>query len=343
MLFDDDFADKFQSFQAEMGAPKFWALSREMSPALFPNFTATFGFRAPRDFLKKISHNSLPTWPSKLRKALLADAKEILSSDVFEKSRDFDLSQVSRAKTVADAISKLLELKKLREGGEKKLNEEHFIKLREENKLEEERIKKEQREKKIEEEESLSKEEKDKKRKEREEQEKKEKEREEKLENDGSGLSAEKKLILDFYEKIIEHAEKVIEECPSWGVDPNDIDFWGREGIKNRTHMLKKRGQWNDYVKFNSNDPNIPSNARGDGFRFRWLNVNTGSRISGGGADAGIKYMQRYKESGYMLCALAGGFSIDWTGPDSMTYTPVEFLEKMHALKSGLLSNSAKK
>ncbi len=108
-------------------------------------------------------------------------------------------------------------------------------------------------------------------------------------------------------------------------------------------NLLKKRGTWNDYVRFNSNDKYIPSNARGDGFRFRWLNVNTGSRISAAGADSGIKYMQRYKESGYQLCVLAGAFSIDWAGGDSPVHTPVQFLEKMKSLRSELIGKATKK
>jgi hypothetical protein len=346
MLFDEEFSEKFTQFQEAMGAPRFWALFKEqrISPAELPNFIRGFGFKVPRDFLKKITRDNLATWPPKLKKLLIEDGKEILNSRAFDKTTQAQkLSQLTSAKSVADALETVLELKGLRDNREKKLKEEDFIKMREENKVEEKRLKEEEQKREMEEAEKLSDSERNEKQKKREEQEQKVKEREAESKEKGSNLSEEKKLILDFYDKSIEHAEKVIEECANWGVRPDDIEYWGQEGVKNRMSLLKKRGTWHDYVRFNSNDKHIPSNARGDGFRFRWLNVNTGSRISGAKADSGIKYMQRYKESGYQLCVLAGAFSIDWAGSDSIVDTPVRFLEKMKSLRNNLLGKTVEK
>ena len=347
MLFDENFSEKFKKFQAKMGAPRFWTLFKEqrISPAELQNFTSGFQFKVPRDFLTKITQNNLATWPQKLKNLLIEDGKEILKSPTFTKTREQKLSKLTSAKSVADVLEAVLELKSLRDNREKELEKEDFIKMREENKAEEKRINEEKRKRDLEEESKLpdkKREEQEQKRK-REEQEQKIKDREAESKEKGAELSEEKKLILYFYDKSIEHAEKVIEECSNnWGVGANDLEFWGQEGVKNRIHLLKKRGKWKDYVRFNSNDKHIPSNARGDGFRFRWLNVNTGSRISGASADSGIKYMQRYKESGYQLCVLAGAFSIDWAGSDSTVDTPARFLEKMKSLRGSLLGKTKK-
>lgn len=345
MLFDVEFADKFQSFQEAMGAPRFWALSREMSPAEFPNFTTTFNFRAPRDFLKKLSQKSLPEWPDKLRKALQEDAKEILDSEVFEKNKSQELRNIARAKNVAEIISRLLDLKKFRDIESVKLKKEkEFVekqKVLKEEKINADKERKERQDQAR----QMQEEKKAKEVQKKENEKKKEEEAKQNKKESGADLGFEKQIILKFYEKVIEHAEAVIAICPDWGVDPNDESFWGQEGIKNRPDKLQNINNgaaWENYKKYNAGDPNIPSNARG-GFRFRWLNVNTGSRMNSGGADAGIKYLQRYKDSGYMLCALAGGFSIDWSGSDSPTYTPVRFLEKVNALKNNLVGSSTKK
>ena len=345
MLFDTEFAEKFQKFQVEMGAPRFWALFKEqrISPAELPNFIEGFKFKVPRDFLKKITKDNLTEWPQKLKLLLIEDGKEILDSPAFEKAPSYDRSKLDPKKSVADILEVVLDIKGLRDNREKELKKEDFIKMREENKEEEKRINEEARKREIEEEAKLPETEKDEKQKKREAQEQKVKKRETESEEKGENLSAEKKLILDFYDKSIEHGEKVIEEASNWGVRADDIEYWGQEGVKNRMSVLKKRGTWKDYVRFNSNDKHIPSNARGDGFRFRWLNVNTGSRISGASADSGIKFMQRYKESGYQLCVLAGAFSVDWAGSDSPVDTPARFLEKMHSLRNGLLGKTAKK
>lgn len=345
MLFDKELSKKFKKFQEEMGAPRFWTLFKEqrISPAELQNFAPAFKFKVPRDFLKEITQDNLTEWPQKLKELLIEDGKIILKSPSFDKTREKKLSKLISAKSVADVLEIVLELKGLRDNEEKELKEEDFIKMREKNKAEEKRIHEIEQKREKEEREKLPNAEKERKKRKQEEHEKKIKERKNESEKDGENLSAEKKLILDFYDKSIEHTEKVIEESEKWGVLSNDVEYWGQEGVKNRMSLLKKRGTWNDYVRFNSNDKHIPSNSRGDGFRFRWLNVNTGSRISGAGADAGLKYMQRYKESGYQLCVLAGAFSIDWAGSDSPVDTPDRFLEKMKSLRSTLLGKSAKK
>ncbi len=343
MLFDSEFAEQFKTFQTEMGAPRFWAFTRSMSPAEFPNFTTTFNFRVPRDFLKSITRANLKDWPGKLRKALLLDAQEMLASEVFDKNRSQEIARLKTSKTVADFVASLLELKKFRDIERLRIDRKKEIEEREKAKLKEKAS--EEEKKKLKQEEKKKKgAEKNKIEEEKKEQKQKEEERKKQEKDEGSvDLGAEKTKILEFYDKSIEHAEKVKEECANWGVRPDDIEYWGQEGVKNRMNLLKKRGRWNDYVKFNSNDKYIPSTAQGNGFRFRWLNVNTGSRISAASADSGIKYMRRYKESGYQLCVLAGAFSIDWAGSDSIIDTPVRFLEKMKSLKANLLGKSATK
>jgi len=343
MLFDSDFAEKFEQFQLEMGAPKFWEFTKKMSPAEFPNFTTTFNFRTPRDFLKKVTRKNLHQWPDQLRKALTKDAEEILASEVFDDNRSQKFSSLMSSKTVARFVSGLLELKYFRDTERLKIDREKEITKRNQEKEK----KRKSIEKKDEEQESQFKIEKketqETKQKTIEEKKKEDEEKKTDKTEDKIDLGGEKQRILEFYDKSIEHAQKVIEECPNWGVRPDDIDYWGQEGVKNRMSLLKKRNTWSDYVRFNSSDKYIPSNARGDGFRFRWLNANTGSRISAAGADSGIKYMQRYKESGYQLCVLAGAFSIDWAGSDSTVDTPVRFLEKMQSLRTHLIGQAVKK
>ncbi len=343
MLFDSDFAEKFEQFQLEMGAPKFWEFTKKMSPAEFPNFTTTFNFRTPRDFLKNITKKNLHEWPERLRKALTKDAEEILASEVFDNNRAQKMALLKTSKTVARFVSGLLELKYFRDTERLKIDRDKKIKKQNEEK---EKRKDDIKKKDQEHEEKVKlgkKEEQQTKQTEVEEKKKKDEEKKTEKTEDKIDLGGEKQRILEFYDKSIEHAQKVIEECPNWGVRPDDIDYWGQEGVKNRMSVLKKRNTWNDYVRFNSSDKYIPSNARGDGFRFRWLNANTGSRISAAGADSGIKYMQRYKESGYQLCVLAGAFSIDWAGSDSTVDTPVRFLEKMQSLRTHLIGTTVKK
>lgn len=342
MLFDSEFAEKFEQFQLEMGTPKFWMFTKKMSPAEFPNFTTTFNFQTPRDFLKNITRKNLHQWPKRLRQALTKDAEEILSSEVFDSNREQKLSSIKSSKTLARFVSRLLELKYFRDTERLKIDREKEIQKRNQEKEEKQKVL-EREEQANEEKMTLEKEEQSTQEKKIKEKKKKDEDKKKEKTEDKIDLGGEKQKILEFYDKSIEHTQKVIEECPNWGVRPDDIDYWGQEGVKNRMSVLKKRNTWNDYVRFNSSDKYIPSNARGDGFRFRWLNVNTGSRISAAGADSGIKYMQRYKESGYQLCVLAGAFSVDWAGSDSTVDTPVRFLEKMQSLRNHLIGTVIKK
>ncbi len=145
-------------------------------------------------------------------------------------------------------------------------------------------------------------------------------------------MSSEKQQKLNFYNGCIEHAKKVMEECTKLGIPVDDSKFWGSpDGVRNRVKWLKETGLYTKYAAFNSSDPNVPKEAQTGGFRFRWLDGVGSASLTGGKAASGVKYLARYKESGYALCALAGAFSINWQGPSSETYTPKQFIEKIQS------------
>lgn len=156
-------------------------------------------------------------------------------------------------------------------------------------------------------------------------------------------VSGEKKKKIEFYERSIEHAQKVKEACIKLSIPVDDPDYWGREGIKNRVTWLKDsdNGLWEKYKKFNADDKNMPSSAQGNGFRFRWMD-NRGSELTGYRAEDGIKYMNRYKESGYTLAALGAAFSVNWKSSDSPTYTPDEFITLTFAQMNELKGTGVK-
>ncbi|HEY5714181.1 MAG TPA: hypothetical protein VIT68_02410, partial [Candidatus Gracilibacteria bacterium] len=140
--------------------------------------------------------------------------------------------------------------------------------------------------------------------------------------------SHDKLTKIRFFERCIEHAEKVEEACNEIGIPTDDPDYWGEEGLKERVNWLKDNGLYHVYQKYNASDPNIPKDAQAGGFRFRWLD-GRGADVSSAKAEQGMKYLDRYKESGYMLCALAGAFSIDWNGSGDTTYCPSDFIDAM--------------
>ncbi|GEM_PF-1339408 len=133
--------------------------------------------------------------------------------------------------------------------------------------------------------------------------------------------SLEKATKVMFLEGCIEHAEKVKEMCERLGIPKDDPKFWGDEGVKNRVKWLEEKGFYKTYKKFNASDTNMPKQERVQGVRFRWLDVQRGSNLTFSRAHEGLKYLTRYKESGYELATLAGGFSLDWNtnGPNSRT------------------------
>ncbi len=170
-----------------------------------------------------------------------------------------------------------------------------------------------------------------------------EKRNEKDLDNDGENkvnTSVEKQKKIEFFEKALDHAKGVKEACSQIGIPTDDPKFWKNEGLKNRVGWLKDHGFYETYQKFNSSDPNIPSNAQ-NGFRFRWMD-GVGDNLNYGGAEKGIQYLQRYKESGYILAALAGAFSISWKNADSPTYTPDEFMTKITEQMNKVKGTSAK-
>lgn len=145
---------------------------------------------------------------------------------------------------------------------------------------------------------------------------------------DGNSLEKSKKI--EFLEKSIEHAEKVMEACGQVGIPTSDPKFWSTEGIKNRVQWLKDHGLYGMYQKFNGSDPNIPKDAQAGGFRFRWMD-SRGGDLTMNRAEDGMKYIRRYKESGYILAALAGAFSINWKGMSSPTYPPDRYITLVNA------------
>ena len=145
-----------------------------------------------------------------------------------------------------------------------------------------------------------------------------------------SGNSLEKAKKIEFLEKSIEHAEKVMEACAQVGIPTSDPKFWSPDGIKNRVQWLKDHGLYSMYQKFNGSDPNIPKDAQAGGFRFRWMD-SRGGDLTMSRAEDGMKYIRRYKESGYILAALAGAFSINWKGMSSPTYPPDRYITLLNA------------
>ncbi len=135
---------------------------------------------------------------------------------------------------------------------------------------------------------------------------------------------------IEFLQECVETAKAVKEECKELGI-PQSPEFWGSpEGVKNRVKWLKNKGLYSKYVQLNSSDPNIPSAAQASGFRFRWLDAYQ-EDFTANKAETGLKYLTRFKESGHKLMALAGAFSMGWTGLESPTYTPDEFIDRINA------------
>lgn len=158
-----------------------------------------------------------------------------------------------------------------------------------------------------------------------------------------SEASESKKMKINFYERCIEHARAVMQKCGELGIPTDDPKYWGLEGVRNRAHWLKTNGKWDDYVKFNQSDRNMPSREYAGGFRFRWLDARTGFNLTAGRAEDGIKYLNRYRESGYAVATLAGAFSMDWKGASSPVYPPERFIQMVEAEIGKLHGTSASK
>ncbi len=139
-------------------------------------------------------------------------------------------------------------------------------------------------------------------------------------------ISIEKQKKIKFLEKCIEHMKKVFEQCDMLGIPKDDPNFWGIPGIRGRVAWLKKNGMFETYKKFNASDPHVPSTAQAGGFKFRWLDLKMGTSLTISSAESGIGFLDRFKESGYALAALAGAFSINWKGVSDPVYSPVKFM-----------------
>lgn len=151
--------------------------------------------------------------------------------------------------------------------------------------------------------------------------------------------SVEKQKKVDFLELCIEHMKKVMEHCNTLGIPKDDPDFWGLDGIKNRVEWLRKNGMYETYKKFNSSDPHVPSTAQAGGFKFRWLDLKTGTSLTGSSAEAGTKFLKRFNDSGYQLAVLAGAFSMNWKGASDPVYAPEKYMrliqEELNNVKAG--------
>lgn len=356
--------ENFEKYYEAVFTSDFWSRTRSMMPTDFPNFTTAFDFSTPDDFLQKFTMEKLRKFPEKLKKSLVLDAEEILNAECFsEKDRKMYLSSIRRfpAENMEGLLKQLLHFRLLRDEKMPKFERE---KQQEKSKRDKEQEGKDVQaklnqgrgavEKKVQElfdEERFDAAKKWAERLSRFDQnasqrwQKKiqgkitaQKAKSEKPEKRRLDVGAEKQKKVEFLDKCIEHARKVEEESVMPKEDPK---VWSMEGVRNRRKWLHDTGKWNEYVSLNRSDKNIPKNADPTGFRFRWLNVETGSNFTGAKAEQGIKYLQRYKDSGYKIAALAGAFSINWRGASSPTYSPQRFIEKLQEEKAKILGTSA--
>ena len=151
--------------------------------------------------------------------------------------------------------------------------------------------------------------------------------------------SFEKQMKVEFLERCIEHMKKVLDQCNVLGIPKDDPAFWGMDGVKNRVAWLQKNGLYETYKKFNGSDPHVPSTAQAGGFRFRWLDLKTGQRLTASSAESGIKFLKRFKDSGYQLAVLAGAFSMNGKGGSDPVYSPEKYMrmvqEELNNVKGG--------
>lgn len=151
-------------------------------------------------------------------------------------------------------------------------------------------------------------------------------------------LGLEKQMKIKFIDGCIEHARRTKEAAAELGIPTDHPDFWSPEGCKNRVKWLKGNGKWDEYAKLNAQDKNIPSQKKGS-MHYRWLDLRTGSNLTAGKAEQGLKYLDRYKDSGYRIAALGAGFSVDWKSYGSPTYDPDRFIDMCNAEKARIESS----
>ena len=156
-----------------------------------------------------------------------------------------------------------------------------------------------------------------------------------------SESSEMKQKKIQFLEMTKEHARKVMEECGQLGIPKDSEAFWGLHGVRNRMQYLKDNGLWSAYNRFNSSDRNMPSRTYEGGFRFRWVNLDTGTNLNTTKAQRGTDYLRQRKESGYAIAALAGVFSVNWKGHSSPVYTPERFISFVEAELSRVRGSSS--
>ncbi len=142
-----------------------------------------------------------------------------------------------------------------------------------------------------------------------------------------SEKNVEKAKKIEFYEKMIEHAENLKNACNEMGIPTDDPGYWKIDGILKRKEWLVKNGLWNSYLKFHGADKNAPPNNN-YAVLYRWVDAKSVDRLSYNKAQGGLDHLKRLKESGYPLCVMSAGLSMDWTSKESPVYTPDEFISK---------------
>jgi len=327
----------------------FWSLSRKLSPQLFPYFTDAFDFAVRKSFTLERSAENLKSFPAALKKGVLQDAAHITSSFFPEEEAKKALEALAKIpeNKPAALLQALLDLQKRHaEYQTKAQKQERFDALAKER---EERA--EAREKAREE--ALKKRQEERERAEEKIEKREEEATDKKQESEDKPVikietSLEKETKIKFLERCIDHAQRVLEMCEQRGIPKDDPKFWGEEGIKNRVKWLEDHGFYNMYKTFNASDRNMPKQERVKGVRFRWLDAQRGSNLSFSRAHEGLKYLQRYKESGYEIATLAGGFSCDWNTNGPNYRTPEKFillvteeLNKVRGTSSGKLAMAA--
>ena len=160
-------------------------------------------------------------------------------------------------------------------------------------------------------------------------------------ENAPENLSLEKMLKIDFLRQCLDFTLKVKEACEQFDIPTDDSDYWDEYGVRDRKKILKDSDKYNTWQRFSRNDKHKKKGY--NGFQYKWLDLKTGSNLTGAKAQSGLLYLNRFKESGYALVAFAGAFSVDWKDQNSPTYTPDEFIEIINTELITLQGDSTQK
>ena len=342
------FKSEFEAYYSLIFTENFWKNLPKISPADFPNFTATFHFRTRKNFLNHFTLQTVKTFPQILRASLLADADEILNTyfSSIDRSRNSLVLRSISVENPAKMLEKMAELLQKKEAqiltaesdlemikklfGAKKFKEAQTQVLKFNKKYGENttsalgqsgffaKILQAKPDKKdLNPAQTQPQNQQQKAQTEHQKARKPEK------------LSAAKAKKVEFLELSIRHAREVLKSCAEIGIPAEDPDFWSQKGIINRVQWLRENGHWKEYCRLNANDKNMPKAIQAGGkFRFRWLD-SRGDELTFARAQSGITYLNRYKESGYRLAAMGAAFSMNWKSIDSPLFTPQQFISRV--------------